>query len=359
LKPVTETRMFEKLGASLATIPEASVHIIGFPADTSATSQVSIQLHPHAEKPFGRLSASRLMAPFRIMRKVFLLRPHLLIVTTHELLWVSLWCKVLLGCRVIYDVQENYYLNIRYTKVFPAGIRFLLAVQVRLTEYLCKPFVDYYLLAEKGYEEELQFAKPHLILENKLPERLAKQYRRIPTQGNMNLVFSGTLAETTGVLEAIHLAEELHSVNENISLTIIGNCLSEKFLQKLTHQVSRHSFIHIHATNFPVDHEKILATLSCAQAGIIIYPPNPSTRSSIPTKLYEYLALRLPVLIRHNNASHQLVRSLNAGIVLSGNQSPRSLLTQLEQVAGYSPPAEIYWESTESLFTGLIFNLLP
>jgi glycosyltransferase involved in cell wall biosynthesis len=351
--------MFEKLGASLAAIPNTTVHIIGFPAGDSPAKHDSIQLHRNAEKPFGRISATRLTAPFRIMRKVLLLKPHLLIITTHELLWMALGCKLILGCKIIYDVQENYYLNIRSTKTFPAVIRVLLAMYVRLKERICAPFVDHFLMAEKGYNEEIRFARPHLVLENKLPERLANQYRRIPEQGKINLVFSGTLAETTGVLEAIHLAGKLHAVNPDVTLTIIGNCFSAKFLEKLTREAARHSFVHLTATAFPVAHELILASLSRARAGIIIYPPNPSTRSSIPTKLYEYLAIGLPVLIHHNEASHQLVSSLSAGIVLDPEPSPKNLVAQLEQLPGYVPPPEIYWESTEKVLHGLVFKILP
>lgn len=358
MKPVTETRMFEKLGTSLATIPEVNVHIIGFPSSGYASGQHRIELHPHSAKPFGRLSLTRMAIPSRIMFKVLSLKPDLLIITTHELLWMALWCKLVLGCRVVYDVQENYFRNILYTKTFPLVVRPLLACYVRFKEWICKPVVDVYLLAEKGYGQELRFARPFLVLENKLPERQAHRYRR-SAAGNSNLIFSGTLSETTGVLEAINLAGNLHRLNPDITLTIIGNCLSENFLNKLKQQASTHSFIRFTGSIYPVEHEQILEAINRAVAGIIIYPANPSTACSVPTKLYEYLGLGLPVIIRHNEDSHKLVEALQAGIVLQPGHKPERILTWLQQPITFIPPPEIYWESAETELLTCVQELLP
>src|SRR5687768_10146092 len=82
LKPVNDTRMFEKMGITLSNTKSYKVHIIGFaPPSIPATS---IKLHPL--KPFKRLSFDRLLAPWKVLRKVLSLKPSLLIITTHELL---------------------------------------------------------------------------------------------------------------------------------------------------------------------------------------------------------------------------------------------------------------------------------
>lgn len=348
--------MFEKLGATLADLPDTTVHIIGFPTSQQLSQSQNLQLHPHTDKPFGRLSPQRITAPVRILFKLLQLKPRLLIITTHELLGVALLSKLLTGCRLVYDIQENYFFNIWFTRSFPVVIRQVLASAVRFKEYIGKPFIDYYFLAEKGYVHELRFGRPYLVVENKLPQRLALQYRR-KVSGNTRLIFSGTLAVTTGVLQAIELAEQLHRVNNAVTLTIIGNCLSENFVSVLKRKAQTHPFISLKASIYPIAHDQILEALSQADAGIIIYPPNPSTASSIPTKLYEYLAVGLPVIIRHNEGSHKLVNELHAGVVLSTDLRPESLLHALTQRAKQAQNPSIYWESIENELVAAVKRL--
>lgn len=339
--------MFEKLGHSLASFPDTDVHIIGFPVATQVNSTSNIQLHPNASRPFGRLSLVRLAAYWTILKKLFTLKPAILIVTTHELLWEAVICKLLFQCRVTYDVQENYFYNILSTRSFPFVLRHVLALYVRIKEIVASPFIYYYTLAEKGYEHELRFARPCIILENKLPERLAKLYSCKPSVKKTGLIFSGTLAETTGVLEAIDLAVSLHKVAPDITLTIIGNCHSPSFLSVLRKKTAGHSFIRFKGGEFPVSHDQILAELAQAHAGIIIYPPNRSTHSSIPTKLYEYLAIGLPVIIQHNEASENLVKNLHAGTVLSKEYDPVWVLTEVTAIKPVAASQSIYWETQE------------
>ncbi len=340
--------MFGKLGMSLAALPGVSVHCIGFPGAGAPDEASLIKLHAHTSKPFSRISIARIFAPFRILIKTLRLKPDVFLITTHELLWAALLCKLLTGCPVVYDVQENYFYNILYTKAFPGILRPGLALYVRLKELLCSPFIAFFILAEREYQNELRFARPFLVAENKLPLRIARQFVRKPGANRSALIFSGTLAETTGVHEAIDLALALHAHSPAVTLTLIGNCPSKKFLNKLRQRISGYPFIRFTGGVYPLSHEAILNALREADAGVIIYPPNRSTATSIPTKVYEYLALELPILIRHNEPSHRLVRELNAGIVLpSGRPAPDQILAGLQQGIKPAHNSSIYWESIE------------
>lgn len=349
LKPVTDTRMFEKLGRTLAMCQENDVHLIGFPAKVTFAENISF--HSIYTKPFKRLSLKRLLAPLKILIIFFRLRPNTIIITTHELLLQGVLYKLLTGTRLYYDVQENYYYNIRYTSAFPVLLRFPLAAYVRLKELLLSRVVDYYFLAEKGYYEELQFARPCVVLENKL----SKAYVAEPKNPNrLHFLFTGTLAETTGVLEAIRLVKELHRLNDQVQLTIIGHVTTKKFLDKLNKMVADSTFIHLTANLFPIPHTSILHAISIAGTGIIIYPTNPSTRSSVPTKLYEYLGMKLPVLIRHNEPSHQLVKQCKGGIILSENPDYQKLINNIKTLGPPLPDEALYWESEAHKLTRIL-----
>lgn len=341
LKPVDDTRMFEKIGVTLAA-EGFEVFIIGYPSTTQNTVP-GITFIPLPV--FNRRSLKRLLMPWKIFAKINQVKPEVIIVNTPELLVVTALHKILFGRRILYDVLENYYRTIRHTNVYPPVIRFLLATWVRLTEVLLSPCVDAFLLAEKGYAKELNFAKKPVVLENKLPEKISQKY---PLERSLyhNLLFSGTLAPTTGVFDAIRLVKELQAIDQNYNLMIIGYAALPGVLSNIRKEINDSPFIKLIGGDKLIPHEEILQEISNAGTGIIIYPNNPATESSIPTKLYEYLALKLPVIISHTQDSTDLVRRSNAGIVLTPEMNAVRLNEKLaNSTFTFDYSGEIFWES--------------
>ncbi len=145
LKPVNDPRMFEKMALTLAH--QYEVHIFGTEAKTELRND-SVFLHPLL--PFGRVSTNRLLAPLKLLRVILTLKPSLLIICPHELLWMVLMAKIFLRCPIIYDIRENYFRNILYTNAFPPILRIFIALYVRCKEWITSPFIDRFFLAEAG-----------------------------------------------------------------------------------------------------------------------------------------------------------------------------------------------------------------
>lgn len=341
LKPVDDTRMFEKIGATLAA-QGFEVSIIGYPStaqhDTPAITQIPLP-------EFSRRSLKRLFIPWLIFRKINRVKPEIIIINTPELLLVTVINKILYRRKLIYDVLENYYRNIRYSTVYPALLKHLLAGLTRLTEIVLSPFINRFFLAEKGYARELKFIRNPVLLENKLPEKAAAGYP-VDHASYHNLLFSGTLAPTTGVFDAIRLARELHAVNPSYNLTIIGYATLPDVLAEIRKQIADATFITLIGGDKLVPHREILRKISKAGTGIIIYPSNPATESSIPTKLYEYLALKLPVIIAHTKESVNLVQKYNAGVVLQEGMTAAILHERLANSSfTFDCSQDIFWEA--------------
>lgn len=344
LKPVDETRMFEKFGLSLANQGPFEVHIIGFPTKKIPATPDQVYLHPVALQPFSRISWQRAAAPWKILRKITTLQPEVVIVTTHELLLIAALSRLLINCRLIYDVQENYFRNILYTHAFPVGIRHVLAIWVRLKEVFLSPVINHFILAEKGYAQQLRFARPSIVIQNKVTKSIADTYRKSSRSGYTHILFTGTLAQSTGVFEAIEIVRGLHAVDPAFHLSIIGFCASQKEFNRLTDLAHQNSFLSFKGKTQPIPHHEILAAIHQADFGIVYYPQNPATSCSIPTKLFEYTALNLPILIRHTEESHELILRSRAGIVLSESIDFTELANRIKQFES-SPVNPSYWES--------------
>jgi len=317
LKPVDDTRMYEKMGLSLSKSGQYSVHIIGFSVNPLPEAD-HITFHPIFN--FSRLSISRLLAPLKCYRQLKHIKPKTLIINSHELLFIGFIYSLFNKSRLIYDVRENYYRNILYTNTFPMLIRPILAGWVRLKEYLSHLFVDHYFLAEQYYEQEFSFTKgKSTVVENKYQPLGHDTVPLNHNPSNLKLLFSGTLAKSTGVYEAIDLAISLHAVNPDVTLDIIGYSPIKSVVDNIKNRIESFYFITLTGGNKLVSHDSVISKIRQASFGIIFYPSNKSTINSTPTKLYEYLANQLPIIVQNHTKWKALCKENSAGIVVDFN----------------------------------------
>lgn len=360
LKPVNDTRMAAKLGGSL--LPDYDVHVAGFPA---AAPDGGNGLHTHPLPFFKRLTFKRLFARWKVLRLALRLRPEVMIITTHELLTPALIARLLLRCHVIYDIQENYWRNILYTPAFPTVLRPFLAIVVRLRERLAVPFIRYCFLAEAGYANEINFLSPTrmTVLENKIirpaDTSVLPLRRRYPTPHSLRLLFSGTLAESTGVFTAIALAHALHALDNTVHLTIIGYCALPEQLERLK-QACTADYITLIGGDHLVPHADIIQAIQTTDVGIIAYPPNPATHRSVPTKLFEYLGYHLPILLVDHPVWIQRCAPYAAAVAFSGdNPDAPAILHQLRTQTFYTTaPTDVYWDSEAKKLRGILYSIL-
>ena len=272
--------MFEKMALTLSH--QYEVHIFGTKATTDPKND---SVFFHSLLSFERVSFNRLLAPLKLLRKILTLKPSLLIISTHELLWMVLLAKMLVRFRVIYDIRENYFRNILYTNTFPPVLRVFVALYVRCKEWITAPFIDRFFLAEAGYARELSFIDDRtVVIENKVKKiELPPVTKWSAADGNTHLLFSGTLASTTGVFTAIDLAIKCYKADARIRLHIVGFSPMHSVRQEIRQAVDGHSFIKFTEYSHPIPHTEILLAIQKADVGIIAYPPNRSTVNTIPT----------------------------------------------------------------------------
>jgi len=356
LKPVDDTRMFEKMARSLSKITDYEIYVIGYPGQSKINEHQSITQLPLM--PFKRLSLSRMLAPWHVLQKMYKVKPKVLIVNTHELLIVSILNRILFGTQIIYDIRENYWRNILNTSAFPVGFRFLIAGWVRLKEKLTAPLFHSIFLAEKTYERELTFVMgKQLVLENKT--LLPDGFTRTTIPQKINLLFSGTLAESTGVFDAIELGKKLHQLDTRIELKIIGYCAVASTLDRIQKSISDHSFITLVGGHDLVSHSKIFEAIASADFGIIAYPPSAHIENRVPTKLYEYLTCRLPIILQDYKPWVEICAPHKAALVISfKSYKPTEVLKEMSADFYVSEPTDVTWASEEPKLLSHIGEIL-
>ncbi|EJF08860.1 glycosyltransferase [Pontibacter sp. BAB1700] len=362
LKPINDTRLYEKLGLSLSKLADLSIHVAGYEAPLPTGAPPNMHFHPIFR--FRRLSAGRMVAQRDYYRLLQHIKPQVVIVGTHELLLPTLLYKAGYGARIIYDIRENYSLNLRAQHNYSWPLKHLLALAVRSVEKITASHTDHFLLAEISYADELPFiSNRYTFIQNKYKGNPIEPATPVslPANGQLRLLYSGTIAEEYGIWEAIGLAKQLQAVRGNVKLTIIGYCASSHTLTKLREACQALPFVELIGGDKLVPHQAILQQIEKSHIGLLPYRPNASTFRCIPTKLYEYMVFGLPILIQENPLWKGIVEGNEAGISVDFIQINIDELTrQLTTKAFYQSgiPASIYWESEEVKLLHVINQLL-
>ncbi|MBC5991440.1 glycosyltransferase [Pontibacter cellulosilyticus] len=363
LKPINDTRMYEKLGLSISKIPNTQVHICGFSAPVPASAPTNITFHPIFK--FKRLSVGRFTAQFDYYRLLLSVKPAIVIVCTHELLLTSLlYCRKY-KAKLVYDVQENYALNLRSQFNYAALVKQLLAFGVESIERFSTPSVSSFILAERCYANELTFLKDRfIILENKYKRQPDYTLPNTPVSlpdKQLRLLYSGSISEEYGILEAIALADRLYTLDKNTTLTIIGYCSNSHTWQKVQEATKGKSYISIIGGTTLVPHTDIIREMQQSTIGLLPYRPNQSTANCIPTKLYEYMAHGLIILISQNPLWQGIVQQHQAGLSVAFESiNAAELVKQLRQQQFYTKntPKDIFWDEEEPKLLDMISNMI-
>ncbi len=343
LKPVDDTRLYEKLGQTVAQTNKYRVNIIGF-ASKNIPANNAITFHPIFN--FRRLSLARMLAPWKFLSNLGRLRPHLLIVCTPELLIPAVLFKIFHGGRLWYDVQENYQLNVRFQKVYNFWWRPLVPLGLWVVHKLSRPWIDHYLLAEAGYAKEMSFPKGnYTVLANKY-QPIDIPHANIPSDST-NFIISGTISELSGVRQTIDLMEAFSRLGHQVKLTIIGH-IPDPHLDAELQALNKKPYLQIITNGKPLPHSQIMQHLRQADYGIVAHQPDLSNQNCIPTRIYEFMGLRKPFLLQEHALWESVAKPYDAALVMDFNQlQPQHLWDQLSTQNFYTttPGEEITWAS--------------
>ena len=363
LKPVDDVRAYKRIGQTLARRDDWRVNIIGFISKNLRKNE-KIAFHPLPY--FDRLSWKRLYVQYNIWIKWKELAPDIIIVTTFELLPLSVLYKKINGVRLVYDVQENYALNLTAQTNYPRLICHFLAWVVRAIQKWANRWVDGYILAENCYQRELNFLNRNVIVaENKLARReffvgnvhheelsVTKRHKG-PLK---RFLFTGNLSVNSGVLRAVALFRHMKKYIPDSELIIIGQAPSVKFLSELENDIS-YEILHDQSIKLIggqeyVSHQEIISQIERADLGIISYEINASNENKIPSKLYEYMALGLPFVTDCQAAWSEFAKKHFEACILidwSRTQMPVKLKSLYEELAEEIQGQEIgLWISEEA-----------
>lgn len=359
LKPLKDPRAYYRFAFSMRETNKYLINIIGFSLKKEPEEE-NIKFHSIFSK--NRNDFSRAIVGAGFLKRLFQIKPKLVIVTTFELLPAAILGKWMLGFALVYDLQENHVLNLDQNKTMSGWRKRVAKTFVYLIESCSRPFIDHYFFAEEVYREEFPKIKNPTLLPNKYygPAKYVKPLT-LAADHNLRFLISGTLTEVYGILEGIEWFKSILVYFPQATLTVIGHVPMPGYFQKLSESTADQSSIQFQGSEKPVPYSAILKAYAESDIVLLPYHQIPSISPKIPSKMYESIALGKPCLYQTNPKWEALCGSYPAGKGIDFNdvnQSKKHLEDFFKTVFFVRQPGnEVLWKSEAPYFLEVIGKL--
>lgn len=216
----------------------------------------------------------------------------------------------LTGRRVIFDMHENLPAAISSKGWIAGWLRKPLARAVKFFEKLAFRYVPV-IFAEHSYSREYTTARSHeTVLNLPVVEELAAIERtRNPA---FSLVYVGRVADQRGSLTTLEAIKRIDQTpGPSVEFECIGGS-TPGHEKELHDYVSRHNLegVRLHGRLHPADAWDKAA--SC-HLGLAMLHPVSNYLESYPTKMFEYMALGIPVLVSNFPLYDEIIQQTGAG----------------------------------------------
>lgn len=363
LKPADDIRLFQKIAKTFREMG-FEIFSFGYQSNLDTTNDdIGIHLYPIFE--FARNSFRRLWAGLLILKYLWEIKPQVLVCGAVELLPYCILYKNLqkiLGKKLhlIYDVQENYFLNILHTQTYQSWwvFRKILAYSVRFVEWLCSKDVDTFFLAEQCYQSELSFVKKRcLIIENKV---LKNKFQE-KNISNPIFLLSGTIAAEYGLWQAIDFVEKIHFFIPHSILKIVGRCNRKKIFYELIALQKKKPFLQLEISEKALSYGVLEKNFAESTFWLMPYRVNVAYQNRIPTKFYEAMAWQKWIFVQKNPVWESFFKEYAYPYVIWIDfQKPQTWqecldTAKLQQKPIYQNP-QIFWDSEKEKLQQFISN---
>jgi glycosyltransferase involved in cell wall biosynthesis len=313
-KPPFETRIFDKIGKSLAASGNLRISILGnsIPASSAFQNAGDILLHPiFKSKAHSPHIAADLL---RFQAFLYSELPDVVVVCSPELLAQAVIYGLIRKKPVVLDLQENFPLNYSFQAAYRWPWSTLL--QLVSSTYLSAlvPFVKKVWMAEHVYSEQIRHNRASVI-ENKIPS-FWKSAAPKPIPGKSDyFLFSGYITEESGVLKALDFFLAYQATFPEMGLIIAGYCPSEKLKIVLKRRAEANDGVHLVGLDQWLLSDSILEFLASARAVLMPYTETKANAGKIPTKLFEAASVQIPVVLPIKSQFISAASHLNAAVL--------------------------------------------
>lgn len=360
-----DTRVFHRECVSMAAYFD--VHLIAIGKQSGIIQGVHVTAIP---KPASRIQRL-LFTTWLVFFKALKVNARIYHIHDAELLPFGIVLS-LLGKKVIYDIHENTYEDIRHKPWIPAYIKFIASRLYSFTEWLSSYFMHFILVIAKPELASCFHKRKFSIVQNYADTKTLAAYRinDRSTLGTRQLFYMGTVHDMyydfNTVIDALIL---LHDRGMPMRLKVAGFSRTyeqNEFVKHPRYELAK-SLVEFLGYQHPADAYK--HSMDC-MAGLCLKNQPAPILVSHERKLFEYMAMGLPFICCNSHIYTELLGRHKAGIAVDLTQaedianaiativSQPELLKQLQAAGIHAAETEYNWATQERILAELYQSLL-
>jgi len=233
-----------------------------------------------------------------------------------EIIPAGFLLKLLSRKKVIYDVHEDYPDSIRQKEHLKKPIRELLAISTKFVEWIAGKVFDFIIVADGSVYKRFPSKKTEIIYN--FPDISLISLQKEPQEKIYDIVFPGSISKKM-MLIMFDITKEIISKRTNFKLLLIngGSTWKDETKQWIREEMEKRKVgsetIELMER---ITHKEVCSFIEKSKVGIIPFPDTPKFRKNIPTKLFEYLYCRVPVVASDLPPIRQFVESEDCCILI-------------------------------------------
>lgn len=262
----------------------------------------------------GRSALGRLgrviLGSLKVWQALRKLKPDVVHLHDPELLPLGLALRIC-GVMVIYDMHENLPKQIRTKEWLPVVARGLLCRLVALVERAILPWLAV-VFAELSYRSDYPWIRRYEVVLN-LPKvnvlrMIERKRHHVATLG-----YIGAVTVQRGALVVLEAVRMLRNEGVNVNFLCVGQVDDAVASDPLFSSAQREGWARFYGRLPPTDGWEILAA---CKIGLAVLAPSPNYLESYPTKMFEYMALGMPVVVSDFPLYRQVVEGSGCGLLV-------------------------------------------
>lgn len=213
------------------------------------------------------------------------------------------------GKVVVYDSHEIYYLQIKEKSYLPKLIRNIIAkLYVCYESYVLKR-IDGVIFPVKTEKIDFELRARNVAYVNNVP-RMNELPEKYDDSGKVGVCYTGGLTYERGIS---HLAEAVHIAK--IPLYLAGTFNSEEFKESVLDKNEDRLVRYLGQLN----REEVYQLYSkCSIGASTLLPVGQyAVMENLPTKVYEYMAMGLPVILSDIPYNRKVIEEYNFGVLVN------------------------------------------
>ena len=242
-----------------------------------------------------------------------------------ELIPVGLALKAL-GKAVVYDVHEDVPRDIMIKHYIPRPLRRLVAAFVGAVEQFASRWYDAIVVTTEDIRKNFAW-HPRVALIRNLP--IAEWYRRSVEPrpaAPFRIVYAGSLSVERGIGDLVGAMARLPD-DMDARLTLCGAWSPSSLEDEVRAMPGFERVDYLGSLPAP----RVPDVLAGADVGVACLHPTNTYETSLPTKLFEYMASGLPVIVTNFPLWREIVEASGAGICVPP-RDPRAIADAIERL---------------------------